>query len=110
MYLSARARAWRAPDGGKGGGGARAIVPRMRCAVLVMVTIARPPVLRDPEGGLDLPSVAMLAVALPLGVGAIQQLGSWGIADPRTIVGLLAGLCVVLLASENDAALNAGRG
>ncbi len=64
---------------------------------LVMVAIARPPALRDPEGGLDLPSVAMLAVALPLGVGAIQQLGSWGIADPRTIVGLAAGLVGLVL-------------
>lgn len=58
---------------------------------LVMITIARPPALRDPQGGLDLPSVAMLVVALPLGVGAIQQLGSWGIADRRTIAGLVAG-------------------
>lgn len=58
---------------------------------LVMTTIARPPALRDPEGGLDLPSVVMLVVALPLGVGAIQQLGDWGLADRRTIAGLVAG-------------------
>lgn len=59
---------------------------------LVMVAIARPPALRDRDGALDLPSVVMLVVALPLGVGAIQQLGAWGITDPRTIVGLLVGV------------------
>ncbi len=59
---------------------------------LAMVHVAKPPPLRDPDGGFDLPSVAMLVVALPLGVGAVQQIGGWGIADPRVIGGLAIGL------------------
>jgi len=59
---------------------------------LAMVQVARPPALRDPDGGFDLPSVAMLVVALPLGVGAVQQLGAWGPTDVRTIGGLAVGL------------------
>ncbi len=58
---------------------------------LAMVHVAKPPPLRDPEGGFDLPSVGMLVLALPLGVGAVQQVGAWGIGDPRVIGGLLIG-------------------
>ena len=59
---------------------------------LVMVSIARPPRLQDPEGGLDLPSVGLLVISLPLVIGSIQQSGEWGIVDWKTLAGVSVGL------------------
>ena len=59
---------------------------------LVMVSIARPPRLQDPEGGLDLPSVGLLVISVPLVIGSIQQSGEWGIVDWKTLAGVSVGL------------------
>ena len=59
---------------------------------LIMVSIARPPRLQDPEKGLDLPSVGLLVVSVPLAIGSIQQSGVWGLFDWKTLSGVFVGL------------------
>lgn len=63
---------------------------------LLMTCVVPLPSLRDREKGLDLVSVGLLVISLPVGIGAIQQAGSWGFLDPRTLTGIGLG-CVGLL-------------
>ena len=58
---------------------------------LLMTFLVRLPALRDPQKGLDLVSVALLVLSLPLCIGALQQAGSWGFLDPRTLAGIAIG-------------------
>ncbi|MEC8320046.1 MAG: MFS transporter [Planctomycetota bacterium] len=64
---------------------------------LLMAVVAKPPALRDPTGGLDLPSVLLLVVPLPLLVVALQESGEWGFVDPRVLGGVAVGIVGLLL-------------
>ena len=50
-----------------------------------------------PDRGLDLPSVLLLVVPLPLLVVGLQESGEWGFADPRVLGGLAVGVVGLLL-------------
>ena len=64
---------------------------------LTMTFLVRLPALRDPQKGLDLPSVLLLVISLPLCIGVLQQAGSWGFLDPRTLAGVSIGLLGLFL-------------
>ena len=55
---------------------------------LLMTFRVRLPALRDPQKGLDLLSVLLVVVSLPLCIGFLQQAGRWGFLDPRTLAGV----------------------